>query len=167
MNGIHEVGGSIPPGSTNEIEHLADYPRKAQNALATFWPLQTSLRSSRLCRGMRRRDDCGVGNRRTGPKKEKVCLAGSVSCAARCRAHDSEPVASRRHLPPRRRMLCAMPIPVIVPCDHPFGMEAPADPPWPGLLANRLKLRVRLRVIPKHLAAYGRGRDGFIPLPFR
>ena len=49
--------------------------------------------------------------------------------------------------------LCAMPIAVIVPCDHPFGMEAPADPPWPGLLANRLKLRVRLRVIPKHLAA--------------
>jgi hypothetical protein len=28
----------------------------------------------------------------------------------------------------------AIPIAVIVPCDHPFGTEAPADPPWPGLL---------------------------------
>jgi hypothetical protein len=42
---------------------------------------------------------------------------------------------------------------VIVPCDHPFGMEAPADPPWPGLLANRLKLWVRLWGIPKRLIA--------------
>jgi hypothetical protein len=41
-----------------------------------------------------------------------------------------------------------MPIPVIVPCDHPFGMEAPADPPWPGLLANgfaRIGFRVSAR----------------------
>jgi len=35
----------------------------------------------------------------------------------------------------------------------PLWLGAPADPPWPGLLANRLKLRVRLMVIPKHLAA--------------
>jgi len=49
---------------------------------------------------------------------------------------------------------------VIVPCDHPLWLGAPLDPPWPGLLANRLKLRVRLRVIPKHLAAMDAARDG-------
>src|SRR5262245_11779945 len=43
---------------------------------------------------------------------------------------------------PAWNMLCW--VLVIVPCDHPFGTEAPVDPPWPGLLATHDKLS-RLR----------------------
>jgi hypothetical protein len=81
---------------------------------------------------MRRRDDCGVGNRRTGPKGES--LLGWLSVLRRAMPRPRLR-ASRQQTSPSTTAarLCAMPIPVIVPCDHPFGMEAPADPPWRGM----------------------------------
>ena len=44
MNGIHEVGGSIPPGSTIFINGLAYIGRRPEIGLPYFWPGQRAGR---------------------------------------------------------------------------------------------------------------------------
>jgi hypothetical protein len=55
---------------------------------------------------------------------------------------------------------CAIPILVIVPCDHPFGTEAPVDHLGRGFFFNSSQIFPSSRSNPQHLLAMKGGSDG-------